>query len=100
VSEDLSKLTDRELALLILHEVRGVARSLEGLGQSVGRDVGAALQRLETLDQNVDLARRALHSLGGVVRGADFLAHDRVEQLESRVEAIERRPRVVGNGGE
>lgn len=99
MSDDLSTLTDRELSLLILQEVRGVARSLDGLAQSIGRHVGGVMQKLETLDTNVNLTRDSVRALGDVVRGTDFLAHEAVKALESRVEALEHRPRLV-NGGE
>ncbi len=100
MSDDLSKLTDRELSLLILQEVRGVASSLEGLAQSIGRHMGGVMQKLETLDTNIELARGSVRALGDVVRGTDFLAHEAAKELESRVEALERRPRVVNGGHE
>ncbi len=100
MADDLDTLSDRDILLLTLAGVQRIEATLEGLGQSAGRDMGAVLQRLETIETNVDLARRGVHALQGVVSGADFLAHDAVKQLEERVEVIERRPRLVNGGSE
>lgn len=117
MSEDLSKLTERDIQLLILQELRAVARSLEGVAQSVGRDVatiandvaelrientrdhGEVTRRLGALDANIEMQRQELHAVQGVVRGVDFLASQRVETLEGRVDTLERRPRVITGGG-
>lgn len=93
-------------------KVDGVAQEIERLARSVGQGVAGARNQIGELriditrdlgqvKSAVEHSRQALQDLGGAVRSAGFLAHDRVEQLESRVEAIERRPRVIsGTGGE
>lgn len=99
MSDDITSLSDRDILILTLAGVRRIEATLDGLGQSVGRDLGGALQRLDTIERNVDLARRGIHALQGVVSGSDYLAHDAVKQLEERVETLERRPRLVNGGG-
>jgi hypothetical protein len=109
-SEDLAKLNDREILILTLQSVHRVEKSLEGLASSVGHDIAAVRNQIGELrieltrdlgqvKTNVDAVRHSLQGLGDVLRGTDFLAHDRVQQLEQRVDALERRPRLVGSNG-
>jgi hypothetical protein len=109
-SEDLSNLSDREILILTLQGVHRVEKSLEGVALSAGQGVVSVrneigelridlTRELGQVKANVDAVRHSLQGLGDVLRGTDFLAHDRVQQLEQRVDALERRPRLVGSNG-